>query len=169
MIIAGIDPGKTGAIAKVDYDVGLPIPKPELFLCPTITVGKRREYNLPGMDFLMHDVEQVWIELAQPMPRDGKVAAFHYGGGFYAWQAFAVTHRVACNLVRPKTWKDEMLRDTRKDKGAAIWRVQQLFPALNLVPEGCRKANHNMAEAVLILVYGIQHSFGGIEHSQAGT
>jgi len=169
MIIAGIDPGKKGAICVLDeFD------KPKLYLCPTRKLGKKTEYDLEMMAGLIRAYvkpkeSMVFIEKAHAMPikfkikdeggkiierRQGATSLFSYGGGYYAWIMACICHDLPYQLVAPQTWKAVMLRDMPKGKNSSIIKAKQLHPGINLIPENGRKENEGLAEAYLIARYG---------------
>jgi crossover junction endodeoxyribonuclease RuvC len=160
MRIVGIDPGKSGAVCVVEVNIHSPFGEGPIFCypCPTVKIGKKREYDLVEMNKLISNPlfgEKVYIEKAQAMPKQGTVSMFSYGLGYGAWIALCVANGIPYQLVAPQTWKKAMLRDMPKGKGASIIKAKQLCPSINLVPPGGRRDNHNLAEAYLIAKYGL--------------
>lgn len=157
MKIIGIDPGKSGAICKLDVSQGLPTRIVWLQLCPIIQVKKRKEYDIHGMRVLLEGANEVWIEKVHAMPKQGVTSMFSFGKGYGIWLGLIAGLWIRVNEVAPQTWKKFWLKDMPKDKGSAILRVQQLFPDVNLMPtERSRKPSDAFADAILIAMYGMQ-------------
>lgn len=173
MKIVGIDPGKSGAVCCVDYNPGglnpHGITQLEILRCPLVKLKKKDESDLWGMQNIIYHWRPImgYIEKAQPMPEQGIVSTSQYVGNWYAWLMACVCWGVPYHIVGPRTWKKIMLRDMPKDKGASIIRAKQLWPNINLVPEGGRKENHNFAEAFLIAMYGLWQEQKKIQDSPA--
>ena len=164
MIFIGIDPGLSGAAVSVSSRYGHP---PEIFLTPTISTGKKREYNLPEVKRWLklwwfasqNGDEQIYatIEKQQAMPLQGRTSVFSIGGGFMLWKMGATMLDIPYTVVHPRTWKKEMLRDVpgTDQKGRSIIAAQRLFPDVSLLrTKRSRKPDHNIAEALLIMEYG---------------
>lgn len=164
MKIIGIDPGKTGAICRLEVQENLTaimMPKIEkLQLCPVVEVKKKKEYDINGMRGLLFHPEkpdEVWIEKTHAMPKQGGVSMFSSGKGYGIWLGLIAGLWIRVNEVAPQTWKKFWLKDMPKDKNSSVLRVQQLFPDVNLLPtERSRKPSHDLADAILIAMYGMQ-------------
>ena len=152
MIFIGIDPGLSGAIATIG-PVAVRAQK-----TPVIE-GEKRQMNLPACSRLLEDAKNAGptfavIEKVGAMPGQGVTSMFTFGKGYGSWLGLLAAHGIAFQEVHPNTWKKAMLESVGKDKGASINRAASLFPALSLVPDGCRTPHDGMAEAVLLAEYG---------------
>ena len=161
MKIIGIDPGKSGAICRLQVDgqppSGMTTRIESLELCPVVQVKKKKEYNIVRMRNLLEGVDEVWIEKVHAMPKQGVTSMFSFGKGYGIWLGLIAGLWIRVNEVAPQTWKKFWLKDMPKDKGSAILRVQQLFPDVNLMPtERSRKPSDALADAILIAMYGMQ-------------
>ncbi len=159
MRVAGIDPGKQGAVA---------IPRVILstVIFPTQTLGgKRPEYDIPAMVKVLVDYEPslVVIEQQQAMPKQGVSSSYAIGYGFGLWRGIAAALGLRVLIVRPNAWKKVMLAGIARGekKAMSIIAAQRLFPGVDLkrTPR-CKGPDHNIAEALLLAEYGrrIEHN-----------
>lgn len=144
----GIDPGKKGAIAIIresSVDV-LPFP----------LAGKNIDIAVIS-NWLYQKLESnhpvVYIEKVHAMPKQGVSAMFTFG--FTAGIMYGIITTLAFPLfeVSPITWKKHVLRDTGKDKDAAIEFCRRAFPTVSLIPKGCRVPHSGIADALCIAYY----------------
>jgi crossover junction endodeoxyribonuclease RuvC len=171
MIVIGIDPGFTGAIAVLDKEGKVK----HLIDMPVIAVGKKTEldavairnlfFEQKGDPLLFVESEfHVYIEKAQAFMGSGKpcplckkkqaqgvVSTANYMASYGIIKGICVGLNIPYTLVHPKTWKAKMMRDMSKEKGASIVRVRQLYPELDFP----RKKDHGRADAILIARYGL--------------
>lgn len=152
MIIVGIDPGMSGAIAILD-NRGL-----SLFDMPTFDLGskkKRRRIDMAKVAaFLrLHGHGSIaYIEKAQSMPGQGVASTFGYGITYGALLAILTCLQIPYTEVHPRTWKKVMLSDVDKSsKDASRMRAKQIWPD---DPRFDRKKDEHRAEAALIAEYG---------------
>jgi len=152
VIIAGIDPGKGGAICLLD-EGGWII---RLEICPTVKIKKKREYDIRAMCDLLSGVNVAWLEKVHSMPGQGVASMFSFGRGFGIWEGLIIARSISLQYVPPQTWKKKMLHGLPKDKNSAILRTKDLYPKpINLKPtERSRKDSVALAEAYLIATYG---------------
>lgn len=166
MIHIGIDPGLSGAIAIIRSSQDI------LFYdtpCVTVKVGKSMKSQMDAAAcraLLQGYVDQepmVIIEKVSPMPsfnRDGVeerrtmgvTSAFNFGMGYGIWIGICAALLIPYQLVHPRTWKAELMRDMGKEKDASRIKAMQLFPwsAKNLM----RKKDHGRADALLLAEWG---------------
>lgn len=144
MSVIGIDPGQSGGVALLDHNGGdevFTMLDPFQLFCYLI----------------VDTVKHVYIEKAQPMPKQGVVGVFTYGKGYGELLGVIKASQVPFTEVRPQTWKRVVLADMdRSDKQSSIRRAKQLFPRIDFrATERCRKEHDGMAEAALIAWYGL--------------
>lgn len=157
MILIGIDPGLTGAIAMIGH-------RAEYLGCQDMPVIARNgpkahvknQVNGAGLAELLrgwlspYDKNEVHVVLEMPIAFPGQhaaavAAAFHTAGvieGVITARGYALT------LVRPNEWKKVL--KLGKDKNEARAHAVRLFPEASLH----RVKDHNRAEALLIAKYG---------------
>ena len=167
MIVIGIDPGQSGAVA-IMQDSPCQFTEPfgwnqlaiSLHDTPTIDIGTpkkpRTEYNVPAMAALMPDTSggsvHAYIEAVHSMPEQGVASSFQFGKGFGIWLGIFGALSIPYTLVTPQCWKKEMLAGRGKEKDASRLRALELFP--HLADELQRKKDHNRADALLIAEWG---------------
>lgn len=146
MTILAIDPGKAGAIA---YQSGLGI-----VAHPLPLAGKELDLAAIAKEIYVAAPSLIVIEKVGAMPGNGGVSMFTFGKGYGALLGIAAAYAIPVELVTPQAWKAAILAGTAKDKDAAIAYCRRVFPAVPLVPKGCRKPHDGIADALCLLEYG---------------
>lgn len=153
MIVAGIDPGLSGAVAILDHDGSLL----NVFDLPTVEEahGKgTRSRIAPALlqDELIGDVRisVAYIEHVASSPQMGVTSSFRFGEAFGATLAVLQCCGIRTELVRPLVWKKAL--GLNNDGEVSRARAIELFP--NSSDLFKRKMDHNRAEAALIAEYG---------------
>jgi crossover junction endodeoxyribonuclease RuvC len=150
MNIAGIDVGFSGAIAVMN-DKGKII---DVFDMPVVGTEKKELFEWEIVDALRDwSVGHVFIEKAQSMPGQGIASTGRYMCGYGILRGICAGLQIPYTLVRPATWKKEMMQDMGKEKEQSIVRCNQLFPYVKLP----RKKDHGKADAILIVAWGYRH------------
>ncbi len=152
MTIFGIDPGLTGAVAKIPENGGV-----VFFDTPICEVKKnkknKKEY-LPSQmaGIFSTEVEcHVFIESVSSRPGQGVTSMFNFGFGFGLWIGILSALKISYTMVTPQFWKKNIMQGIG-DKDAARLRAQQLFPELSI--SLARKKDIGRADALLIAEYG---------------
>lgn len=148
MIVVGIDPGKTGAIAYLT-------PKVEALVMPEISDFAQFIWQLaqPMRAENLH----VYIEKCQSMPKQGVASSFSYGRHFGELLGVLVAYRIAHTLVPPKTWTRVMHAGTALSsaKERSLEACRRLFPDYNLLATPRSTVPHTgLVDALLIAEYG---------------
>ena len=91
------------------------------------------------------------IEAVHAMPKQGSVSMFNFGQNYGWLKGVMEGLEIPYQEVKPQTWKKEF--GLNSNKADSIRVAQQLFPDANLIPERCRKEDHNIAEAILLSLY----------------
>lgn len=152
MIIAGIDPGKTGALAII-YPDGFV----ECYDVPTV---KLRGKEVPAW----HDWQSTWtsalgiagadlvvIEDVSARPGQGVTSMFSFGRTLGFAHSIAVNHGESVQFVSPSVWKGK-LGLLNSSKGASREKAVALYPqAKGLLG---RVKDDGRAEAILLAHYG---------------
>jgi Holliday junction resolvasome RuvABC endonuclease subunit len=153
MIVAGIDPGLSGAVAILDHDGSLLC----VFDIPTVEEahGKgMRSRVSPALlqDELIGDVKVgvAFIEHVASSPQMGVTSAFRFGEAFGATLAVLQCLGIKTELVRPQTWKKALGLNSEAEVSRA--RAIEQWPDSSHYFK--RKLDHNRAEAALIAEYG---------------
>lgn len=160
-IIWAIDPGLTGAIARMSLDPKGEIIETEVIDTPIFTVlmnGKKRsKFDVHAMANLVRTnppPNLIIIESVHAMPRDGGMQAFSLGYGLGIWAGLLEPFNV--ELVSPQKWKRGM-KLIKEDKEKSRLMAIENFPGLS--ERLSRKKDHNRAEALLLALYGKLYIF----------
>ncbi len=148
MIVAGIDPGMTGAMVIL-------FPDNSTIVCrvPLMKKGKIqpawsewfRSWNMTS------DVDMVVIEQVGAMPRQGSASGFNFGRSYGFAHAIASGWSIPVHFVTPAVWKGKMGL-LKADKNASREEARRLMPSI--APEVTRVKDDGVAEAALLAYYG---------------
>jgi crossover junction endodeoxyribonuclease RuvC len=156
VIVAGIDPGKTGALAILQLDNSV------LFLdVPQI---KLKGKTVPAWQAWANDwrfaldfagVDRIVIESVSARPRQGVTSMFNFGRtlGFAHCLGIA-TAGASIHLVTPVVWKAKFGL-LNSDKGASREKMTNLLP--KAASSVSRAKDDGRAEAALLAYYGRQY------------
>lgn len=143
MIIAGLDSGRSGALA-VRNDEGLVY---SARFSPA-------QYGISAIDLANqindHRVDVAYIEKATSMPKQGVSSTFKFGTCYGITIGVIQALAVPMYIISAKDWKSTMLRGTKRTKDDAIDVAKLLYPEYARVIG----RNHNIAEAILIAEHG---------------
>lgn len=166
MIVIGIDPGITGAIAQLGHS-GEYLRLEDL---PTMNRGQAKGYVKRQINgAALADLFNEWIggfdrnevivlcevPIAFPGLHASAIAASFHGAGVI--EGVAVAKRLVLHMVPPTDWKKALKEGPDKiklgrDKEASRAAAIRLYPEASLT----RIKDHNRAEALLIAKYGHQ-------------
>lgn len=177
LLYVGVDPGVYGAIAVIDKErrvlllTDLPnvkvlkAPKKKLWKnsktgeTRTVVSRSRTEMDFQGLSELMGRVvdlpgqKHVLIERVSAMVGDSGIAAFTFGGAFWALQQAMTDFNLTYGLVGAKEWQKHCLGVPEKDREARrnqyLERARVLFPGTDL----SHKKDAEKAAALLIADY----------------
>lgn len=147
MLIVGIDPGQSGGVAwfcTVSNQYGAtPMPQTRRQLFCLLRDLQTDYGNMKAV-----------VEAVHSMPKQGVASTFKFGKGY--GEILGILAALGAELAEPtpQAWKAKILAGTDKSKDAAIQRAENLYPDIELVPKGCRKAHDGMADAVCLMHYG---------------
>lgn len=157
-LIAGIDPGLSGAVALLDGNNVVT----QIYDMPTLEISvmvkgkprKRRRLDLYSLSrwFDLHgkDIGEAIVENPQSRPNDGAVQAFKFGFGCGAIQAMVASQFIPVRLVTPASWKRAMGLTADKDATRLV-ASQRLPSASHMWP---LVKHDGRAEAALLALYG---------------
>ena len=151
MIVAGIDPGKTGAMVLLNAASK----HATVFRVPTVKTPKEvpawaawwRSWS-PALAF---GIDRIVIEQVGAMPTQGVTSMFNFGQTLGFAKALAYSADAPVQFVTPSVWKGKFGL-LKADKDASREKVRQLLPALT--PEVARIKDDGVAEAALLAFYG---------------
>lgn len=149
MILIGIDPGLSGAIAALDGDKCIGI-----WDMPVMNKSKGKNQIDPyGLKDLLARINpaMAWVEFVSAMPGQGVTSMFSFGEGCGVIRGCLACHLLPHQYVVPRKWKKHF-NLLGKDKSASIPAAKQLIPSS---AEWITLKGHNgRADAVLIAKYG---------------
>lgn len=150
IMIIGIDPGITGAVAILNDDGSLH----DVFDMPVIQPGKRKRINSSGLARLIEEnmsefVTVAYIEQVGAMPGQGTASMFSFGHAAGVADGVLAALSIPIEYVTPQIWKKNYSLNG-KDKEASRAKGIQLYPQASLA----RKKDVGRAEAILIARYG---------------
>jgi len=144
MIVAGIDPGMTGAAAVIDTLAAADLHTMSWDDKNPLSVGL-----LAGW-LNSYDVTHVAVEKAQAMPKQGVSSTFKYGVSYGKLLGMLDVIRLDTTLVVPRVWKKHY--GLPADKKASLELARQLWPEAAKVQLQRVKDGHR-AEAALIAAW----------------
>lgn len=167
--VVGLDPGLDGGITILgptgNYTFKMPAVDGSIDASAVATL-LRNLLDLPRSIVVM--------EAVHAMPMQGISSAFTFGKGYGTIFGICATIPVRLELVTPQAWKKVVLpglipaktklpdgataaqkkaaaaAHKKAGKDAAIGWCRRAYPALNLVPEGCRVPHDGLADATCI-------------------
>jgi crossover junction endodeoxyribonuclease RuvC len=167
----GIDPGNSGAFCVMtmfedgtDEVVFIPMPIIRSVVKTKMKTGKTKTKTTTQLDYvsLAHIFGSLadatmFMEKVNAMPKQGVVSMFNFGQQVGALRALLHSHRIQHYEVTPQAWQKLMhvgAAATQDAKARSLIIARRLFPALNLVKEGCRFPDEGYVDALLIAEYG---------------
>ena len=146
----GIDPGLTGAIARLrDGEV-------ECFDMPLMKVGKRKVCDemrtVLLLNELINDDTVVILEKVGGRPGQSASAGFTFGRGVGVVVGTLLFKAATHHEVRPQEWKRSVMSGSSKEKGASRQIATRIFPKQS--DQFVRVKDHGRADAALIAEYG---------------
>lgn len=161
MIVCGIDPGVTGAIAWLDFATHKLLAVGDLPVAE-VKVGKTTRRRLvPAVlaEYLKYPAslpDHAFLEEVATRPGEGAVGAFAFGRGFGQIEGVLAVLGIPYTLVRPAKWKKAL--GCPSDKGSARMLACQKWPqSAGLF---ARVKDDGRAEAALIALYGASQRIG---------
>ena len=144
----GIDPGLTGAIAKVQGG------NIEVWEMPTLELRNKRFVNAPMLADLISSIRtpecEVILERVSARPGQGVTSMFSFGTSCGIIQGIIAALHLPLTLVSPQEWRKK--KGVPKGKDGSRQRVLELRP--DLASRFSRKKDHGRADAVLMALYG---------------
>jgi crossover junction endodeoxyribonuclease RuvC len=153
MVIYGIDPGFSGAIAI--YETGETWGKMCVYDMPIMKSSKGKTIlNLNEVLNILQPEDPhhslAVIEQVGAMPNQGVSSTFRFGQGFGQLQMAIAAQRLPVQYVTPQKWKSHF--GLSRDKGVSRSVAMQRFP--EIADQFKRVKDDGRAEAALIALYG---------------
>ncbi len=165
MIVTGFDVGINGGAAALSVgEMGTTLL--DCIALPTLADGSNRQIDVRRLGLWLESVcpDVAYVENVTPMPSQqgnrsmGATSAFRFGMACGAIRATLVSYSIPLVLVTPQSWKRALAFPKGSDKEAS----RQM--ALERVPDSARflnlKKSHNVAESILIALYGASQKGG---------
>lgn len=160
--VGGIDPGRTGGLARLTFDDGKLLTG-SIFPVPLLKIKGKESIDYVGLasQWLpqIAQCDEIVIELVGSMPKQGVSSTFKFGysaGFIYGLVAGAkITH----TFITPQSWK-KIVGIAGSDAEVSRRRAGQLMPELvNCWP---RKKDDGLAEAALMAYarFSVLHQAG---------
>ena len=147
MIVYGIDPGLSGAIARFDLTEGYL----EIHDMPVMEVNKKKVVS-PQLvsDILREQHAPVYIEKVGAMPGQGVTSMFSFGRSYGILLGCAAGLQMPTTVITPQMWMRAL--NCQKGKDGNRQRACELFP--NYSQLFARKKDDGRADAALLAYYG---------------
>ena len=150
MIVVGIDPGLSGAIAILENNKVL-----NIFDMPVMAEGKKNKRQLNSAqlvkiikDSTKPDVEiAVVVEQVNAMPGQGVTSMFNFGQTFGAIKGICAALKLPIFFVRPSKWK-KYFELINSSKDSSRTKVIEMYPSLS--SQLAKKKDVNKSDAILI-------------------
>ena len=149
--IIGIDPGKSGGIARIRYSVDkkrhlFKEPIYDAYKCPKtikeMVVILKMFNHLPSNP-------KCFLESVHAFPTDGRSSAFKFGMNFGIWQGILTALNIETILVTPQKWQKDL--ELPKDKKERKRRLKEIATGKSGL-----KATLLTADAICIALYGME-------------
>lgn len=157
MVILGIDPGLSGAIAVLDLSNKLLA----VHDMPTTIVrsGKsdKRQLSEAMLSSIIRqtNAEHAYLEFVSARPGQGVTSMFNFGVGYGAIRGVLAGLQVPMSTVTPMKWQRDLTIAKGKDANRA--RAAQLFPEFAYL--FARVKDDGRADAALIAWWGARHAY----------
>jgi hypothetical protein len=162
MLVCGIDPGLTGALAFVRSPSGtakaiVPMPLAPVEAFKRRKVKRRVNWYAVVEAIKTERPDRVVLERQGPMPRQGVSSTFAIGYQYGALTGILAALELPFELVEPVRWKRDMAL-LGHDKSHSLERARYLMPEIaHLIS---RQKDHGLAEAALIALWKVKHGPG---------
>lgn len=153
--VLGVDPGLSGGLALLDLKYQS---SAHVFPMPTRKIaGGKSEVDSVRVEKILaeHLICLAVVERVHSFPHQGVASMFGFGKNYGRVLALIEAKLIPIEQPLPQRWKKEILRDTKKDKDAAVHYVKDRFPYLSLLAtEKSKKPHDGIADAVCLAEFG---------------
>jgi crossover junction endodeoxyribonuclease RuvC len=152
VIVLGIDPGLSGALAFYDTKTG----DVTVVDMPTVEVtrnGKKKNEVSPQLlsdEIVNRAVDRAFVERVGAMPGQGVTSVFSFGRSVGIVEGILASFDIPTTIVPPQTWQKGV--NLRGGKDGSRERAMQLFPRQASL--FARKKDDGRSDASLIAYYG---------------
>mgnify|MGYP001390897546 CR=1 FL=1 len=151
MLVAGIDPGVSPAVAFVGDGAAFAERIPQ--------VGHLFDEKALRKVLRLHRPACAVVELVGPMAGQGLSSTAHFMAAWGLIRGILCGMGIRYDLVTPQVWKRDVLPPCEESdpgkrkaaqKAAAVALVARKYPGIVLVRPRCRTPDHNLAEAACL-------------------
>ena len=150
MIIIGIDPGLSGAIAVLKNNK-----IKSIFDMPVMPEGKKNKRQLNSaqlVELIKNNIEKneeivIVVEQVNAMPGQGVTSMFNFGQTFGAIKGICAALGLPIFFVRPAKWK-KYFELINSSKDASRTKVIEMYPSIS--NQLSKKKDVNKSDAILI-------------------
>lgn len=156
MIILGIDPGLSGALALYDTSEQT-VEVIDMPVLDLVRNGKKKgEVSAQALANLLagRGVKAAYLERVNAMPGQGVTSVFSFGRSTGIVEGILAAYDISTTLVTPQAWQKAV--GQRAGKDGSRERAMQLFPAQADLFQ--RKKDDGRSDAALIAYYGAKLS-----------
>ena len=156
MLVIGIDPGLSGAIAILEDKKVL-----NILDMPVMTEGKKNKRQINSAQLVniikknIHKTDEisVVVEQVNAMPGQGVTSMFNFGQTFGAIKGVCAALELPIFFIRPSKWKKHFeLINSSKDSSRTT--AIEMYPSLS--DKLSKKKDVNKSDAILIARYYIE-------------
>lgn len=150
MIVIGVDPGISGAIARYNSSEASAATQLIIWDMPILEVNKKKTIS-PYLvaNILKEAAAPVYIEKVAAMPNQGVTSMFNFGKGFGVILGAAAGLGLQTTQVTPQQWMKAL--KCQRGKDANRQRACELFP--QYADMFARKKDDGRADAALLAYY----------------
>ena len=156
MIILGIDPGLSGALALYDTSEQT-VEVIDMPVLELVRNGKKKgEVSAQALANLLagRGIKAAFLERVNAMPGQGVTSVFSFGRSTGIVEGILAAYDIPTTLVTPQAWQKAV--GQRAGKDGSRERAMQLFPAQADLFQ--RKKDDGRSDAALIAYYGAKLS-----------
>ena len=156
MLVIGIDPGLSGAIAILEDKKVL-----NILDMPVMAEGKKNKrqinsaqlVNIIKKNIFKTDEISVVVEQVNAMPGQGVTSMFNFGQTFGAIKGVCAALELPIFFIRPSKWK-KYFELINSSKDASRTKAIEMYPSLS--DQLSKKKDVNKSDAILIARYYIE-------------
>jgi len=145
-IVIGIDPGKGGGIAVVNWNLNDPSTK----ICTAFKCHETIDEMSSFIKMLTVDrsYKICYLERVHAFPTDGRSSAFKFGMNYGIWQGILSSFKIKTELIVPRKWQS-FYGELPKNKQERKRKLKEIA-----IEKSNIKATLKTADAILIALYG---------------
>ncbi len=153
MLILGIDPGSSGGLAIVEYNLRT---LPYIIWAskmPVVNIYGKKIIDVMKVSLALknHSIDLAIIEKVHAMPRQGVSSSFQFGRTFGGIEALSYIYTKRVDYVAPAVWKKSLGLGSSKKDSLDLARLK--FGKLKYWD---LKSNDGIAEAALLALFWVE-------------